>query len=78
MVTDAASAGFSPGVSGKKYPRRQLLTIEGLMDGSQRAEHPDAAAAPTDQPPFVPDAAASPVTFKQAKKETSAQQPALL
>ena len=62
MVKDAASAGFYTSATGKKYPRLQLLTIEGLMTGTQRAEHPDAA----------------PVNFKQAKKEAVGQQPELL
>ena len=63
MVKDAASAGFFDSATGKKYPRLQLLTIEGLMTGTQRAEHPDAA----------------PVNFKQAKKEAiSGQQGELL
>ncbi len=63
MVKDAASAGFYTTVQGKKIPRLQLLTIEGLMDGSQRAEHPDAA----------------PVNFKKAQKEaTTGQQGQLL
>ena len=62
MVKDAASAGFYTTVQGKKIPRLQLLTIEGLMTGTQRAEHPDAA----------------PVNFKQAKKEAVGQQPELL
>ena len=52
MAKDRASAAFYTGVNGKKYARLQLLTIEGLMDGKQRAEHPDAA----------------PVNFKLAKK----------
>ncbi|MBI3877201.1 MAG: restriction endonuclease [Verrucomicrobia bacterium] len=43
MIADAASAGFYTGVAGKKFPRVQLLTIEGLLDGKQRAEHPDHA-----------------------------------
>ena len=62
MVSDAASEGFYASATGKKYPRVQLLTVDGLMDGSQRAEHPDAA----------------PANFKQAKKETIGQQPELL
>ena len=63
MVKDAASAGFYTSATGKKYPRLQLLTIEGLMTGNQRAEHPDAV----------------PVNFKQAKKEaTGGQQGELL
>ena len=42
-MKDAASAGFYTSATGKKYPRLQLLTVEGLMAGTQRAEHPDAA-----------------------------------
>ncbi len=41
MVKDAASVGFYEGVAGKKYSRVQLLTIAGLLEGTQRAEHPD-------------------------------------
>jgi hypothetical protein len=43
MIADAASAGFYESATGKKYPRVQLLTIEGLLSGKQRAEHPDHA-----------------------------------
>lgn len=39
--------------------RVQLLTIEGLLDGEQRAEHPD----------YEPD-----LNFKKAKAETDAEQ----
>lgn len=62
MIADAASAGFYTSASGKKYPRVQLLTIEGLLSGKQRAEHPD----------HQPD-----LNFKKAKAETNAQQPGL-
>ncbi len=62
MVSDAASEGLYASATGKKYARVQLLTIEGLMNGTQRAEHPDAA----------------PVNFKQAKKEASGKQGELL
>ena len=41
MIADAASAGFYESASGKTYPRVQLLTIDGLLSGKQRAEHPD-------------------------------------
>lgn len=41
MVKDAASAGFYESPNKKKYPRVQLLTIEGLLSKRQRAEHPD-------------------------------------
>lgn len=41
MIGDAASAGFYSSPNGKKFPRVQLLTIEGLLEKKQRAEHPD-------------------------------------
>lgn len=41
MIADAVSAGFYESATGKKFPRVQLLTIEGLLSGKQRAEHPD-------------------------------------
>lgn len=41
MIADAAAAGFYESPNGKKYPRIQLLTIEALLDGKARAEHPD-------------------------------------
>ncbi|MBA2431437.1 MAG: hypothetical protein H0V56_04890 [Chthoniobacterales bacterium] len=40
MVKDASSVGFYTSVAGEKFPRVQLLTIEGLFDNTQRAEHP--------------------------------------
>jgi hypothetical protein len=63
MVKDAASAGFYESATGKKYPRVQLLTIEGLLSGKQRAEHPDHA----------PD-----LNFKKARAESNAAQKPLL
>jgi site-specific DNA-methyltransferase (adenine-specific) len=60
MRADAAAAGFFEADSGKKYSRIQLLTVEGLLSGVQRAEHPD----------HVKDA-----TFKKAKKETKSTKP---
>lgn len=59
MKADAASAGiYSWGDSGKvKAPRVQLLTIEGLLSGKERAEHPD----------YQPN-----TNFKKAKKEKPA------
>jgi site-specific DNA-methyltransferase (adenine-specific) len=41
MKADAASAGFYDSPNGKKFSRVQLLTIEGLLNKSQRADHPD-------------------------------------
>ena len=62
MIADAASAGFYESATGKKFPRVQLLTIEGLLSGKQRAEHPD----------HQPD-----LNFKKAKAEANVQQPGL-
>ncbi|MGI9087349.1 MAG: restriction endonuclease [Chthoniobacterales bacterium] len=59
MVKDAASVGFYAGVAGNKFARIQLLTIEGLLDNTQRAEHPD----------YEPD-----LNFKKAKAETTDDQ----
>jgi len=56
MVADAAAAGFyeSHDRTNRKVPRIQLLSIEDLMSGRARAEHPD----------HQPD-----LNFKKAKKE---------
>jgi site-specific DNA-methyltransferase (adenine-specific) len=63
MITDAASAGLYESATGKKYPRVQLLTIEGLLSGKQRAEHPD----------HQPD-----LNFKKAKAEAHGKQEILI
>jgi adenine specific DNA methylase Mod len=63
MIADAASAGFYTSASGKKFPRVQLLTIEGLLSGKQRAEHPD----------HQPD-----LNFKKAKAEAIGEQKGLI
>lgn len=63
MAKDALSAGFYESPNGKKYPRVQLLTIEGLLGGTQRAEHPD----------YEPD-----LNFKKAKAESDAEQQTLI
>jgi site-specific DNA-methyltransferase (adenine-specific) len=62
MVADAASAGFYESPNGKKYARVQLLTIEGLLNKTQRAEHPD----------YEPD-----LNFKKPKAEPGAMQSGL-
>jgi site-specific DNA-methyltransferase (adenine-specific) len=59
MIKDAASAGFYESPNKKKYPRVQLLTIEGLLSKKQRPEHPD----------YEPD-----LNFKKAKTEANAAQ----
>ncbi len=62
MVKDAASVGFNSS-AGKKYPRVQLLTIDGLLAGTQRADHPD----------YEHD-----LNFKKAKAESDAEQRELI
>ncbi len=63
MTADAASADFYKSVVGKNYSRVQLLTITGLLAGTQRAAHPD----------YEPD-----LNFKKAKAEASGGQKQLL
>lgn len=62
MIADAASAGFYESPNGKAYPRVQLLTIEGLLNKTQRAEHPD----------YEPD-----LNFKRPKAEATTKQDGL-
>ncbi|MDD5140930.1 MAG: hypothetical protein PHY43_11795 [Verrucomicrobiales bacterium] len=62
-IADAASAGFYESATGKKFPRVQLLTIEGLLSGQQRAGHPD----------HQPD-----LNFKKAKAGANAAQKDLI
>ncbi len=63
MTADAASEGFYESPNGKKFPRVQLLTIEGLLEKKQRAEHPD----------YLPD-----LNFKKAKQESGGEQKELI
>jgi hypothetical protein len=63
MIADAASAGFYTSAAGQQFPRVQLLTIAGLLAGTQRAEHPD----------HQPD-----LNFKRAKAEADAAQVELI
>jgi len=63
MVKEAASAGIYTTPTGKKYDRIQLLTVEGLMNKTQRAEHPD----------YEPD-----VNYKAAKAEPNVKQQPLV
>jgi DNA modification methylase len=43
MVAEAATAGLYSAAKSRVYPRVQLLTIEGLLKGTEQAEHPDYA-----------------------------------
>jgi hypothetical protein len=71
MLADAASAGFyqrenhlkKGEMIGAKFARIQLLTIEGLLNHTQRAEHPDVEPG---------------LNFKKAKAESNTQQKDLL
>ena len=63
MTADAASAGFYESANGRKFSRVQLLTIEGLLNKTQHAEHPD----------YDPE-----LNFKKAKQEASGEQKPLL
>ena len=68
MITDVTSAGFYESIAGKKFPRVQLLTIEGLLSGKQRAGL--CRRPPTDHPPDL--------NFKKAKAEANAAQKELI
>ncbi len=63
MTRDALSVGFYGGATGKKFARVQLLTIEGLLNGTERAEHPD----------YAPD-----MNFRKARSEAHGEQPDLI
>lgn len=62
MLADAASTRFYESATGKKHPRGHLLTIESLLSGTHRAEHPD----------HQPD-----LNFKRARQEAGAEQKSL-
>jgi site-specific DNA-methyltransferase (adenine-specific) len=57
MLTEAVKAGYytSP-TAGKAFPKLQILTVAGLLDGSERALYPDLSQGAT--------------TFKKARVET--------
>ncbi|MCL2021291.1 MAG: restriction endonuclease, partial [Betaproteobacteria bacterium] len=61
MITEAAKAGFykSPTLSGD-FPRLQILTIEGLLEGNEY--------------PVYPDLARGSLTFKRAGQEETAKE----
>jgi site-specific DNA-methyltransferase (adenine-specific) len=40
MRKEAAEAGFYTSADGSRYPRVQLLTIHGLLEGTERLERP--------------------------------------
>jgi site-specific DNA-methyltransferase (adenine-specific) len=61
MTSEAAGAGFYQTQNWGKFPRLQILTVEGLLHGTQRLEMP--AQTQTDR------------TFKQAPKESKQAKP---
>jgi hypothetical protein len=63
MITEAATTGFYQMPNGKKYPRIQILSVEGLMNKTERAEHPD----------YEPD-----VNYAAAEAEANAEQQELV
>lgn len=56
MIAEAAKAGFYVNDMGGKVPRIQILTIDDLMSGKKRLEHPD----------YVRD-----TNFKKARREST-------
>lgn len=61
MQVEATKAGFYESKSlGKSFPKIQILTTEGLLNGSQRA--------------LFPDLGGGGLTFKKAKKESKKQE----
>jgi DNA modification methylase len=59
MRAEAAKAGFYPSLTlSGNFPRLQILTIEGLLEGKER--------------PLYPDLAQGGLTFKKAKREEGA------
>ena len=55
MVSEAASAGFYESPAHGAFPKIQILTIEGLLDGREQPRYPDLARGGH--------------TFRQAKRE---------
>jgi hypothetical protein len=58
MLKEAAEAGFYDSPAGGKYPRVQILTVEGLMNGAERLEYPRLLDATFKQAPKARGAAA--------------------
>ena len=58
MQKEAAEAGFYDSPAGGQYPRVQILTVEGLMNGTERLEYPRLLDATFKQAPRSRGAAA--------------------
>lgn len=59
MIVEATKAGFYEAEDGWRFPKIQILTVEDLMSGLKRLEHPD----------YQPNA-----NFKKAKRETKKEE----
>lgn len=65
MKTEAVKAGYYESkITGNKYPKLQVLTIDGLLSGVERLQYPQLGS--------------SAVTFKKAKTEDKSKQTSLL
>ncbi len=60
MTTEAVKAGYYQSPTGASFPKIQILTIEGLMNGTEQAKYPDLMRGG--------------LTFKRAKKEMTDEQ----
>lgn len=56
MQTEALSAGYYPSPHFGAFPKLQILTIEGVLNGTERARYPDLTQGG--------------LTFKKAERET--------
>jgi len=55
MIAEAAAAGFYESPHHGKFPKIQILTVEGILNGTERPQYMDMSRGST--------------TFKQAKRE---------
>jgi len=60
MKEEATAAGFYESIGSVIFPKIQILTIKGLLDGTKTARYPDLTRGG--------------LTFKKAKKETTDEQ----
>ncbi|MGH8520283.1 MAG: restriction endonuclease [Gammaproteobacteria bacterium] len=60
MIAEAVRTGYYSSATGQSFPKIQILTIESLLDGSER--------------PSYPDLAHGGLTFKQTKREKTKEE----
>ena len=44
VVEEAVKAGYYTAPNGTNFPKLQVLTVKGLLDGTERARYPDLSA----------------------------------